>query len=139
MTWYCGYCGYMNGSNDLYCCHCHRIRDSLAFEDGGLLSIAPTTGPLPPATFDYNTHDDDNREHYKASPSNCLDLDLASIGATSAPPQDPHDGKWRKFWFCCECGDGPHGAGIIPACNCQHVHCKRCNEVMLKKKLGPLD
>jgi hypothetical protein len=134
MTWYCSNCQYMNGSNDLYCCHCYQIRNSSASEDGGLQSIAPATGPLLAVKFGYNTHDDDNHKHYKASFSNCLDLDSASIDTTSVSQQDPHDGKWRKFWHCCHCGDGPLGCGNIPACPiCQHIQCANCETVMLKK------
>jgi hypothetical protein len=132
MNWYCGNCGYPNGPMDLYCCHCHRIKDSLAFKDEALPSIAPTIGPLPPVAFTYNTHYDDNHEHHEASPSNRLDLDLASIDTTSAASQNSHEGKKRKFWYCCGCGDGPHGVGNIPACNCNHVQCTRCETVKLK-------
>src|ERR1700722_10500922 len=96
MTWYCGHCHFMNSVNDLYCCHCQRIKDEYAFRDGGLPTIAPSTGPLQVVTFSYSTHDDGSHEHYNASPSYDLDLDLASIDDTSAPAQDPHDGKWEE-------------------------------------------
>jgi hypothetical protein len=133
MTWYCGHCHYPNAVNDAYCCNCYRIKDNIAFKNGGLPSIITLTGPLTSRAPCYNTHDDDHHEHCEVPPSNRLDLGLTSGDGTSAPAQDPHDGKWRKFWYCCNCGDGPHGAGNIPACpSCPHVQCTRCDVVRLK-------
>ena len=131
--WYCGNCHYGNGVNDAYCCNCHRIKDSLASGAGELPPIDITTQPLAPQPSDYrSTYNDKNYGHCKISPPNHLDLDSVSDVGTPAPAQDPHDGRWRKFWFCCNCKDGPHGASNIPACNCGHVHCEDCEMVLLK-------
>lgn len=154
MTWYCGNCHFPNSVNDAYCCNCHRIKDDMAFKSGGLSPIAITNRPLTLHPPGYNTHDDSNHEHSNhehsnhehsnhehcdASLSNELDPGFTSDHGTSAPSQDPHDGRWRKFWYCCYCRDGPHGSGNIPTCNCGHVHCGNCEMVWLKMKLNPLD
>ncbi len=124
----------MNSINDAYCCNCHRLKDGQASKDGELPSISTLTGLLSTHMTGYNTHDDDNHEHYKASSSSQLDFVTAFRVVTSVLAQDPHDGKWRRFWYCCNCGDGPHGTGNIPACSsCPHVQCTACEVVHLKQ------
>lgn len=34
----------------------------------------------------------------------------------------------RCFWYCCECGDGPHSSSIeVACCVCEHKVCDACN------------
>ena len=132
MSWYCADCGFPNGSNDVYCCHCHRIKNSFAFKDERPPSIAPSNGPLSPVAFSYNTHDDDNHEHYKAFPSNRLDLDLATIDATSAAPQNSREGKKRKFWYCCIAATALMVSVTFPPATASMFNVQRCEVVMLK-------
>lgn len=29
-------------------------------------------------------------------------------------------------WYCCDCGDGPHGT-LMDKCHCQHTRCSNCS------------
>jgi hypothetical protein len=143
MAWYCGHCLMMNSDLDAYCCVCQRMKDNLASSDDGGLPSATTIirfaiSYTMPSKGQINTHHD----CVHASESSYLDIDSADE-TSSAPAEDPDDGRRRKFWYCCYCGDGPHGVSSVPACpncNSQHKKCTKCEEVLLKvMSLGPSD
>jgi hypothetical protein len=58
---------------------------------------------------------------------------IAATASTQQPvrPGDSKSDRKRYIWYCCNCGDGPHGTGNIPGCWCHHIQCNTREVVVL--------
>ncbi|KAF2656664.1 hypothetical protein K491DRAFT_691871 [Lophiostoma macrostomum CBS 122681] len=59
----------------------------------------------------------------------CQAMNEGSIALRSAP----------VVWFCCHCGDGPHGSTIVDRCCCDHHRCADCSTQTTDCALQPLE
>jgi hypothetical protein len=128
MTRYCPECGYpYNPSIDSSCSNCY-YRLATATSLTATLSAESFTNSFSQSQAQHVGH------HLTFVQLNDGYAKSAINGIISKPAEEPGDGKRRKYWNCCECGDGPHGQGTILACpSCDHVQCSDCVVVKLKR------